>query len=99
MNVIKPSIPMRSEPDEMSELETECLFGETVKVLDENITWYYCELLTDNYMGWVQKKNLGNILIADLLAPVVCGIVLLKILPESLILVAIILVEKPISIF
>ena len=27
MNVIKPSIPMRSDPDETSTLETECLFG------------------------------------------------------------------------
>ena len=62
MNVIKPSIPMRSEPNEISELETECLFGETVKVLDEYLNWYYCELLTDNYVGWVPKKNLGNIL-------------------------------------
>ena len=31
MNVIKPSIPMRSEPNETSELETECLFGESWK--------------------------------------------------------------------
>ena len=56
MKVIKPSIPMRSEPSETSELETECLFGETVKILDEHLNWFYCELLTDNYIGWVKKK-------------------------------------------
>ena len=61
MKVIKPSIPMRSEPNEISELETECLFGETLEVLDKHFNWYYCKLLTDNYIGWVQKKNLGNI--------------------------------------
>ena len=58
MKVIKPSVPMRSEPNETSELETECLFGETLKILDEHLDWNYCKLLTDNYYGWVQKMNL-----------------------------------------
>ena len=53
---------MRSEPNETSELETECLFGETVKVLDKHLDWFYCELLTDTYIGWVKKKDLGYIL-------------------------------------
>ena len=39
-----------------SELETECLFGETIKILDKHLNWYYCKLLTDNYHGWVEKK-------------------------------------------
>ena len=60
MNVIIPSIPMRSKPTERSGLETECLFGETLIILDKHLDWYYCKLLTDNYCGWVQKKNLGN---------------------------------------
>lgn len=60
MNVVRPSIPMRSLPDKLSGLETECLFGETLVILDENLNWYYCKLITDNYCGWVQKKNLGE---------------------------------------
>ena len=60
MNVIKPSIPMRSNPDETSSLETECLFGETITISDNYLDWYYCKLLTDNYCGWVQKKYLGE---------------------------------------
>lgn len=60
MNVIKPSIPMRSNPDQTSSLETECLFGETISILDSHNDWYYCKLLTDNYCGWVQKKYLGE---------------------------------------
>ena len=60
MNVIKPSIPMRSKPDETSSLETECLFGETITILDSYLDWYYCKLLTDNYCGWVKKKYLGD---------------------------------------
>ena len=55
MNVTRPSIPMKAEPSETSELETECLFGETLTILDENRDWYYCKLLTDNYCGWIQK--------------------------------------------
>ena len=60
MNVIKPSITMRSEPNNLSKLETECLFGESLKILDKHLDWYYCKLLTDNYCGWVQKNNLGK---------------------------------------
>ena len=60
MNVIKPSIPMRSNPSHESSLETECLFGETITVLNNYLDWYYCKLLTDNYCGWVQKKYLGE---------------------------------------
>ena len=60
MNVVKPSIPMRYEPNEVSGLETECLFGETLVILDKHKDWYYCKLLTDNYFGWVKKLNLGE---------------------------------------
>ena len=59
MNVIKPSIPMKSLPDKMSDLETECLFGESLKILDKQTDWYLCKLLTDNYCGWVEKRGLG----------------------------------------
>ena len=60
MNVIKPSIPMRSDPDETSSLETECLFGETVEILEERLDWVYCKLSTDNYCGWIKKEGLGK---------------------------------------
>ena len=59
MNIIKPSTPMRSEANNGSALETECLFGETVELLDNAFEWNYCKLLTDNYYGWVKKKDLG----------------------------------------
>ena len=52
---------MRSRPNETSDLETECLFGETLKILDQHLDWYYCRLLTDNYLGWVQKKYLCKV--------------------------------------
>ena len=40
---------MKSEPSEESSLETECLFGETVDILEEYLDWVYCRLNTDNY--------------------------------------------------
>ena len=61
MNIIVPSSPMRLKPDDSSELETECLFGETVEVIDEYLEWVFCKLLIDNYFGWIKKKHLGNL--------------------------------------
>lgn len=60
MNIIDPSVFMKSEPSETSLLETECLFGETVQILNEHLDWAYCKLDTDNYYGWVKKKGLGK---------------------------------------
>ena len=59
MNIIKPSISMSFKPHENSILETECLFGESVQILDNYLEWAYCKLLTDNYYGWVRKNGLG----------------------------------------
>ena len=60
MNIINSSVFMKSEPTETSSLETECLFGETVEILEECLDWVYCKLNTDNYCGWVNKEGLGN---------------------------------------
>lgn len=59
MNVIEPSLGLFNKPNENSELETECLFGESIEILDKDKDWYYCKLLTDNYTGWVKKNGLG----------------------------------------
>lgn len=60
MNIIKSSTGMKSKPSENSSLETECLFGETVEVLDDNLDWFYCRLVTDNYYGWIKKSSTGK---------------------------------------
>lgn len=60
MNIIKPSSPMKSEPHENSQLETECLFGETIEILENNLEWCFCKLLTDSYCGWIKRKDLGH---------------------------------------
>lgn len=60
MNIIKPSASMRSIPKKDSYLETECLFGEKLKILKSDKHWSYCKLLTDNYCGWVQNNSIGK---------------------------------------
>ena len=57
MNIINSSVFMKSQPSETSLLETECLFGESVQILDEFSDWVYCKLKTDNYYGWIKKKD------------------------------------------
>ena len=61
MNIINSSVFMKSEPTEASPLETECLFGETVQILEETLDWVYCRLNTDNYCGWIKKEGLGKL--------------------------------------
>ena len=61
MNIINASTEMRSKPFDNSLLETECLFGEKVEVLDQYNEWIYCKLLIDNYCGWVKKEDLGEL--------------------------------------
>ena len=60
MNIINSSAFMKSEPTETSPLETECLFGEKVEILDESLNWVYCKLNTDSYHGWIKKESLGK---------------------------------------
>ena len=61
MNIIKSSVYMKSNTTEISSLETECLFGEKVTILDEHLDWVYCKLVTDNYCGWIKKNSLGQL--------------------------------------
>ena len=61
MNIIKSSTSMKSKPSENSSLETECLFGETVKILERYSDWLNCRLSTDNYCGWIKKSDLGKL--------------------------------------
>tara|TARA_A100001015_G_C14865427_1_gene662086 strand:- start:259 stop:1014 length:756 start_codon:yes stop_codon:yes gene_type:complete len=62
MNIINSSVLMKSEPTETSPLETECLFGERVEILEDRLDWVYCKLITDNYCGWIKKEGLGKLI-------------------------------------
>jgi hypothetical protein len=60
--IITPSAPMRNEPDGMSGLETDALFGESVSILDEaEAHWVRVRLETDGYEAWVERTMLGEL--------------------------------------
>lgn len=60
MNIINSSVFMKSKPTETAPLETECLFGESVEILEDYLDWVYCRLNTDGYCGWIKKEGLGK---------------------------------------
>ena len=41
MKIIYSSTGMFSKPEEMSCLETECLFGESLEILDDYKGWFF----------------------------------------------------------
>ena len=51
---------MHKKHDYSSDLETEILFGEKVKITNKKGEWFYCKNISDNYLGWVHKKHLGD---------------------------------------
>jgi hypothetical protein len=61
MNIINSSVSMKLKPSDRLSLETECLFGEKVDILDEQSNWVYCKLQTDSYEGWIEKKGISEI--------------------------------------
>ena len=52
---------MKKTPHDNAPLETECLFGESVQILEKKIEWIYCKLLTDSYCGWIKKDSVGHL--------------------------------------
>ncbi len=49
-------IPMRHEPSETSEMETQILFGETYTPIAEEGKWLRVRLEFDGYEGWIDSK-------------------------------------------
>lgn len=51
-------IPVRTEPSESAEMETQLLFGELYYVLETNGNWSHIINKTDNAEGWINSKLL-----------------------------------------
>ena len=56
----KPSTKVFLSPSNTSSLETECLFGEYVKIIEKYNSWALCKLHTDGYTGWIKIKDLSK---------------------------------------
>ena len=54
--VLHSVVPVRSAPDEGAEQETQLLFGETCKIIDEVPRWYKIKNDYDGQEGWVDFK-------------------------------------------
>ena len=50
-------VPMRVEASDRSELVTQVLYGEIMKVLEERKKWSRVRLEFDRYEGWIDNKQ------------------------------------------
>ena len=60
LKVIRPSTPMYGNL-KTKNIVNEAIFGEEVTKLDQKKDWFYSELSTDNYRGWIYSKDLGEL--------------------------------------
>ena len=61
MNITKPSVGLWSKPNESSVLETECLYGEEVEVLNEYSNWAYPKSNCLHYVPLGAKLSIKKI--------------------------------------
>ncbi len=50
--------PMRKSPSDASEMVSQLLFGEIVKVTDQQNNWIYIQSQQDQYEGWIDEKQI-----------------------------------------
>ncbi|MDD4847718.1 MAG: hypothetical protein PHR53_03005, partial [Bacteroidales bacterium] len=48
---------LRAEPSDRSEMVSQLFFGEMFTVLEESVKWAYIRNETDNYNGWMDRKQ------------------------------------------
>ena len=54
-------IPIRSNSSDTSEMVSQLLFGETVEILEKKGSWTKVRCIWDNYIGWVDTKQIKPI--------------------------------------
>jgi cell wall-associated NlpC family hydrolase len=52
-------IPVRPEPDHLSEITSQARGGEAVEILEESGQWWRVRQLADDYEGWVNARQFG----------------------------------------
>ena len=61
LKIIKPSTKLFSKNNNVLQLETECLYGESFEIVQIENNLCYGTLLTDQYKGWLNFNDLGEI--------------------------------------
>lgn len=51
-------VALRSEPSDKSEMISQLIFGDFVRIIERYRTWLKVEVLYDNYEGWVDFKQI-----------------------------------------
>ena len=54
-------LPLRAEPSHRSEMVSQILFGEYLKVLETKEEWSYIQLEEDTYKGWVESFQITDV--------------------------------------
>ena len=55
--VIKPISNLKKTTNKLATLETQCLFGEEIKIIRKFENWSYCKTLLDNYKGYIKNSD------------------------------------------
>ena len=58
--VIVTSAPLRPEPNNKSLMDTECLFGESIEIIDYKGNYAFCKCTIDNYKGWIKVSDINK---------------------------------------
>ena len=54
-------VPVRSLPDDASEMVTQLLYGENFKILEERAKWSRIRIAFDSYEGWISNSQVSKI--------------------------------------
>ncbi len=54
-------VPIRLEPSDTSEMVTQALYGESIKILEKRKKWSRIRLMFDGYEGWMDNKQIIQI--------------------------------------
>lgn len=55
------NIPLRSEPNDRSEIVSQLLFGEHFEIIEQRLPWYKIKTQFDDYEGWIDHKQCQTI--------------------------------------
>lgn len=58
-NIIQPVVDMRPTPDNKIGIDTQLIYGDIVRVFEEEGAWAWVQSLRDNYVGYIDKKALS----------------------------------------
>ncbi len=56
-----PLVPLRADSNERSEMVSQLLFGEYVKIIEVQEKWLYIENLQDGYQAWADRKMIETV--------------------------------------